>query len=98
MKRVVVKKPMITEKTLSDARRGVFTFEVAKDASKKQIAESIERIYNVHVMGVKTLIKKGKVKVAGKKRMKVKLPDIKKAYMRLKQGEKIDAFEVGETK
>lgn len=97
MKKSTLQKPIITEKSLKDAKRGIFTFAVAKYASKDQIIADIEHFYHVHAVGIKTLIKKGKVKAAGKKRTKIRKPDTKKAYIYLAKGEKIDLFEAGET-
>lgn len=98
MKTICIKKPIITEKSLRDAKMGIFTFETVPSATKNDLKNNIEKMYNVHVVKVKTLIKKGKTKMVGKKRTKVKKQNVKKAYFYLKKGEKIDLFEVGETK
>lgn len=90
----VIVKPIITERALQDAGKGVFTFEVEKDASKKDIKEMIEKLFKVHVVGVTTSIGKGKTKRVGKKRLVKDLPKRKKARITLKKGEKIEYFEV----
>ena len=88
-------KPLITEKSLKDASRGIFTFAVDKTANKIEIAKEIESRFKVHVVAITTQIIKGKNKQVGKKRNLVKQPDMKKARVRLKSGEKIEIFEVG---
>ena|SRR3989338_9297878 len=91
----IIKNPLITEKSLKDAGRGVFTFVVAKSANKIEIAKEVEAQFKVHVTAVKTSILKGKTKQVGKKRNIIRMPDSKKAFISLKSGEKIDLFEVG---
>lgn len=92
----IIVKPIITEKSLRDANSGVFTFMVNKVASKLQIAQAVERIFNVHVKDVTTTKIKGKKRIVGRKRMVVHRPDAKKARVKLSSGEKIDLFETGE--
>ncbi|OGG08051.1 50S ribosomal protein L23 [Candidatus Gottesmanbacteria bacterium RIFCSPHIGHO2_02_FULL_40_24] len=92
---IVIKKPVITEKSLSDVKSGVYTFDVDKAANKIEITKEVERLFNVHVTGINTLIIKGKVKLVGKKRRKSKLADKKRARVKLKKGEIIELFEVG---
>lgn len=92
----IIIKPIITEKSLRDVPKGIFTFAVDKNASKSQITASIEKIFNVHVESITTVKTKGKKRSAGRKRMEVFRPDTKKARVRLLKGEKIDLFETGE--
>lgn len=94
----IIIRPVITEKSLKDAVKSVFTFIVRKSASKYEIANAVKVMFNVKVLGVKTTIMKGKEKITGKKRQKVKEPDFKKARVILEKGQKIDLFEVGESK
>lgn len=94
----IIKKPIITEKSLADAGMGIFTFEVDKNANKYQIREKIENLYKVHVQKITSANFKGKKRLVGKKRSPVYGPDRKKAWVKLAQSEKIDLFEVGERK
>lgn len=94
----LIKRPIITEKSLQDAQRSVFTFEVDMRANKREIKDSIEKIFNVHVERVTSVKVKGKKRKAGRKRLVVYQPDIKKARIKLAKGEKIDLFEIGEGK
>lgn len=92
---VIIKKPLITEKSLKDAGRGIFTFEVDKSTNKIEIKKAVESYFKVHVVSVTTTVNKGKKKLVGKKRQVTTLPDTKKARVRLKKGERIELFEVG---
>lgn len=87
-------RPIITEHALIDARSGVFTFEVAKEATKKNIRTAIQKLFKVHVEMVTTATRKGKVKRVGKMRKEKDIPDMKKARITLKKGETIEYFEV----
>ena len=89
----VIKRPVITEKglTLKEQER-TLCFEVADKASKQMIQEAVERIFKVKVQHVRTM------KVRGKMRRRGKYfgyrPDWKKAYVTLREGEKM--IEYGE--
>lgn len=94
----IIIKPLITEKTLREAGRGVFTFEVDRNCGKYQIKKAVEKMFNVHVLSVKTISVKGKKRTTGRKRTVSYAPDTKKAMLWLAKGEKIDLFEVSEKK
>ncbi|MBV1878845.1 MAG: 50S ribosomal protein L23 [Pseudomonadales bacterium] len=79
----------ISEKaTLIAEESNQFTFKVAKDATRREIKEAVETIYEVEVKGVSVLNVKGKVKrnMRGISRK----PGWKKAYVRLAEGQDID--------
>ena len=90
----VIVRPVITEKglTLKEDDR-TLCFEVTTGASKKQIQEAIERIFKVKVQHVRTMKVPGKMRRRG--RYMGYRPDWKKAYVTLRQGEKM--IEYGET-
>lgn len=94
----VIKKPVITEKSLRDAAAGVFTFDVSLDASKNQVRKTVEDLFRVHVRKITSAHLKGKKRLTGKKRVPVYEKDRKKVWVKLAQGEKIDLFETGERK
>ena len=84
----VVRKPIVTEKSTMASENGAIVFEVNMNATKLQVKEAIENLFNVKVKAVNTLISKGKVK-----RFKGKLGrrrDFKKAYVMLEDGNTID--------
>lgn len=96
MKQVIIK-PIITEKSLSLAARGWYTFAVASASNKPHIARAIGDLYKVTVIDVRSMIMRGKEGRHGKRQKKVTKSDWKKALVRLKQGQKIDAFDIGES-
>lgn len=84
----------MTEKSLRLASSGMYTFAVDMHANKKEIAREIEKLYNVHVVLVRTASMHGKTRRIGKKLKTVKKSDWKKAIVKLKDGETIDIYEV----
>lgn len=88
-------KPVITEKSMADANKGTFTFIVDRAATKRTIKEAVEKFFNVTVVKVATAVVKGKTQRNGVRRVEVITAPIKKAYVGLKSGEKIDVFELG---
>lgn len=95
MNKTILIKPVISEQSLSDAQKGVYTFKADITFTKPQIKKEIEEMFKVHVVRIATSIMKGKKRQAGKKRLVVYKPDFKKARVKLKEKEKIDLFEVG---
>ena len=84
----VIIAPHITEKSTLASENNAVVFKVAKDATKPQIKEAIETIYDKKVVSVNTLVVKGKTK-----RWKGKAyqrSDVKKAIVTLAEGEMID--------
>ena len=95
--RYILKKPVITEKSIQEASKGVFTFEIAFNANKDQIKQVIEDTYKVNVVNVRTTVLSGnRYKVGRQRQEKVGLKT-KKARVQLKPGQKIDLFELEET-
>lgn len=98
MNKSILIKPVITEKSMSDANLGKFTFVVTKDSDKEKIKRAVEEQFNVHVVTVSTNIVKGKSIRTGKRRNIVKKSPFKKAVVKLATGEKIAVFDIGEGK
>ncbi|KAI96224.1 50S ribosomal protein L23 [Rhodomicrobium udaipurense JA643] len=84
----VIRSPIITEKSTLVSENNQVVFKVAIDATKPDIKEAIERLFNVNVLAVNTLIRKGKVKRF--KGVKGQQSDFKKAIVTLKEGQTID--------
>ena len=61
----IIVKPIITEKSSSAVAEGKYTFKVAKKATKVQIANAVETLFNVKVLNVNTMTVKGKEKRVG---------------------------------
>lgn len=88
--REVIIRPVITERSYDVMEDNVYTFEVAKDANKIEIANAIEEIFGVKVIKVNTLNVKPKMK-----RMRYqygKTRTWKKAMVTLKEGDSIELF------
>ena len=61
----IIVRPIVTEKSSSGVAEGKYTFEVNKKATKIQIANAVEKLFNVKVLNVNTLTVKGKEKRVG---------------------------------
>lgn len=87
----IIIQPLITEKSTQQAGKGVYLFDINRDANKHQIAQTVEKLYDVVVKSVKVTVRKGKEKRVGKKMVSKKMPNRKIAYITLSKGE-IDLF------
>ncbi len=87
----IIKSPVMTEKATNLAKNQVYLFKVNLKASKSQIKDLIEKIYQVKVESVNLMTRKGKKKRVGRRMLTKKSPDEKIAYVKLKEG-KIDIF------
>lgn len=84
----LLRRPVVTEKSTNASESGAVVFEVAMNSTKPEIKKAVETLFKVKVKGINTTITRGKVK-----RFKGKLgkrKDIKKAYVRLEDGNTID--------
>lgn len=89
----VIKKPILTEKSLQEATTGRYTFEVDLKANKRQIANAVKKAFDVDVLEVKTRILKGRrVQVRGT-RLEREGAKVKKATVKVASGQKIGVFE-----
>jgi len=87
----VIRRPLITEKTSILREDGrTIVFHVAADANKVEIRQAIEHLLGAKVASVRTALAHGKVKRQG--RFSGRRPDWKKAYVRLRDGEKMPEF------
>lgn len=88
----ILKKPLLTEKSLIERdSNNRYGFVVSKNASKGEIKTAVEKIFNVTVVKVNTITVQGKMHRMG--RFEGKRPDYKKAFVTLKEGDKIDVAE-----
>jgi large subunit ribosomal protein L23 len=87
----VIRRPLITEKALNTREvEGSLVFEVAATATKTEVKQAVETLFNVKVESIRTSSVVGKERKRG--RYAGYLPDWKKAYVRLKAGEKVPDF------
>ena len=87
----IIIRPLITEKSaVATEKFNRFGFQVALKSNKNQIKGAIEKLYEVKVLNVKTSILPGKTKRVGKGTKKT--GKSKKAFVTLKEGQKIEFF------
>ena len=88
----VIRRPLVTEKTtIAREQQGeVVVFEVARNATKIDVRRAVEKLFGAKVASVRTQIGHGKFKRQG--RFEGQRPDRKKAWVRLKAGEKAPDF------
>ena len=84
----VIISPVITEKATLASERNQVVFKVARAATKPQIKEAVEKLFDVKVVSVNTHIRKGKVK-ASRGSLGVQ-SDVKRAIVTLEEGHRID--------
>jgi large subunit ribosomal protein L23 len=84
----VILAPVITEKSSMASEHNQVVFKVRRDATKPEIKAAVEKLFKVKVLAVNTILRKGKTKrfrgLPGKQQ------DVKKAIVRLAEGDKID--------
>lgn len=89
--RDVILAPIVSEKSYSLLDNNAYTFQVHPDANKTEIRQAVEAIWDVKVVNVNTLTRKGKTKrfrfTQGKR------ADTKRAVVKLAPGDKIEIFE-----
>lgn len=88
----IIRRPLVTEKStlMRDAGANVIAFEVDPKANKIEVKAAVEKLFKVKVEEVRLFNVKGKVKRMG--RSAGKRRDWRKAYVRLKEGEKAPDF------
>ena len=87
----VIRRPLITEKTTVLREDGrTLVFQVARDANKVDIKRAVEQLLGSKVATVRTTLSHGKMKRQG--RFVGRRPDWKKAYVKLREGEKLPEF------
>ena len=87
----VIRRPLITEKTTVIREDGrTLVFQVAMDANKIDIKRAVESLFGSKVESVRTTLSHGKMKRQG--RYVGRRSDWKKAYVKLREGEKLPEF------
>ena len=91
----VLRRPLVTEKTNQQVYGlNQYSFEVHKDATRTQVKDAVEKLFNVEVVRVNVIVTPGKTKRnLRNRRMGVKKPVTKKAIVTLAEGQKIPFFE-----
>lgn len=84
----LIRSPVITEKATMLSEQGQIAFRVAIGATKPEIKAAVEGLFGVKVLAVNTVVTKGKTKrFRGRPGVR---SDVKKAYVRLVEGQSID--------
>src|SRR5271169_5084616 len=84
----IIVAPVVTEKATMASEHNKVVFKVRKSATKPQIKEAVEKLFDVKVKSVNTLIRGGKLKVF---RNKIgQQSDVKRAIVTLEEGHRID--------
>jgi large subunit ribosomal protein L23 len=87
----VIRRPLVTEKTTTLREDGeTVVFEVAREATKVDIKRAVEQLLSAKVAAVRTAQAHGKMKRQG--RFQGRRSDWKKAYVRLREGQKLPDF------
>jgi large subunit ribosomal protein L23 len=87
----VIRRPLVTEKTSILREDGrTIVFQVASNANKLEIKRAVEQLLGSKVASIRTSIAHGKVKRQG--RFAGRRPDWKKAFVKLREGEKVPEF------
>jgi large subunit ribosomal protein L23 len=84
----VILSPVITEKATTASEYNQVIFRVARTATKPQIKEAVEKLFDVKVKRVNTLVRKGKTR--NFRGVRGQLSDVKKAIVTLEEGHRID--------
>ena len=91
--RDVIIEPIVSEKSYGLLDQNVYTFRVHPDASKPEISDAVKAIFNVRVLSVNTLNRKGKRKRNRRTGTFGTRPNTKRAIVTLAEGDSIDLFE-----
>jgi len=91
----VIHGPLVTERSYSLFQEGRYTFRVAKDATKPEIARAIEEVYEtqgIKVVAVNTINVRGKVRRTGRRGVTGRTSDWKKAIVTLEAGQQLQGL------
>ena len=85
--------PVVSEKSYALLERGVYVFKVHPSASKPEIRQAVESIFDVRVTNVNTLNRKGKVRRNRRNNTLGRKANTKRAIVTLAEGDSIEIFE-----
>ena len=89
----VLRRPVVTEKSTILQERHKYVFVVHVDATKSEVREAVERVFEVNVVSVNTMKTKPRVRKIAASGRRAKVSGSKKAVVTLKPGETIQIFE-----
>ena len=91
----VIHGPLVTERSYSLYQQGRYTFRVAMDATKPEIARALEEVYEaqgIRVVAVNTIRMRGKVRRTGRRGITGRTSDWKKAIVTLQSGQRLEGL------
>jgi len=91
----VIKGPVVSERSYTLFQQGRYTFRVAMDATKPEIARALEEVYEtqgIKVVGVNTIRMRGKARRTGQRGVTGRTSDWKKAIVTLEAGQKLEGL------
>ena len=91
----VIRGPLVTERSYALYQQGRYTFRVATDATKPEIARALEEAYHsqgIKVISVNTIHMRGKVTRLGRRGVPGRTPDWKKAIVTLGPGQRLEGL------
>jgi large subunit ribosomal protein L23 len=89
----VILRPVISEKSYEMLDENKYTFIVDRTANKTHIKQAVEKIFDVKVLNVNTMNRRGKVKRRGL--IEGRRPDTKRAIVTVAPGDRIELFDAG---
>ena len=84
----IIVSPVITEKATAASEQNKVVFRVSRDATKPQIKAAVEKLFDVKVLSVNTIVRKGKTKIF--RGTRGQQSDVKNAVVTLAEGQRID--------
>lgn len=91
--RVVIRRPIVTEKSMRGTTMGKYTFEVDRGATKPVIRDAVQRLFSVKVTKVNVIAIPGRARRRGQHYYRQ--PGLRKAIVTLAEGDKIDLEKLG---
>lgn len=86
----IIRKPLVTEKSMGLQQKNVYTFVVDIKANKPEVKRAVESAFNVKVDKVRVEVNKGKQKRMKNMLLSGRRKDWKKAYVTLQEGQRLD--------
>ena len=92
----IIQSSVLSEKAYTLAEKNIYVLKVALKANKHQIKDAVQTVFGVNVLDVRTSITRGKIKRKARSKksgaVEVKLPNVKKAFVKLQEGQKISVL------
>jgi large subunit ribosomal protein L23 len=88
----IIIRPIITEKATRLVQSSVYTFEVHEKANKFQVEKTLSELYGVKISQISIVKRKGKTRRVGRRMKTKQLPDMKIAYVTVKEGKLSSLF------